>query len=494
MVSAACPGSEVAAEAAAAFAAASLVLPAGEGADLLGRARDLFALANTHRGSYAACAGDAGGFYASVSGYGDELAWAAAWIARASGLAADATVADSIAAEFNLDGRGGTPWAFSWDDKAAGVLALGAARGGPKAAQYAAALGRFVDSYRPGGSVPTTPKGLAYRDAWGPLRYAMSAAFLGVLTAAPPTPGAATVGAGDARAAWAAQQVGYALGDGGRSFVVGFGCSPPERPHHRASSCPSPPAACGWAALDAPGPNPHVLYGAMVGGPSADDTYVDSRRDYQRNEVALDYNAALSAAVGVLARRARLAGLAAPPPPTCGGGTAAPLALVPPPPPPRAAPVTPPPPPPPSPPPLRSATPPSTPPVPVSVSAPGPAGGAVVRQAGTNAWWVDVALMPATWQQAVVLHPTLGAVTMAADWSGGVSRGRAATSLSVGVNGAVLVRVVWADGTATRFVGGDDVLDHDHLERLIVHEGHISDRQPGESSQDRFNTRPRRKV
>ena len=34
------------------------------------------------------------------------------------------------------------------------------------------------------------------------------------------------------------------------------------------SSCPEPPASCtdGWAQ-NQPGPNPHVLYGALVGGP-----------------------------------------------------------------------------------------------------------------------------------------------------------------------------------------------------------------------------------
>ena len=34
--------------------------------------------------------------------------------------------------------------------------------------------------------------------------------------------------------AWAAQQVDYALGSTGRSFVVGFGTNPPLRPHHRS--------------------------------------------------------------------------------------------------------------------------------------------------------------------------------------------------------------------------------------------------------------------
>jgi hypothetical protein len=33
---------------------------------------------------------------------------------------------------------------------------------------------------------------------------------------------------------WAKSQIGYALGDTGRSFVVGFGVNPPTQPHHRA--------------------------------------------------------------------------------------------------------------------------------------------------------------------------------------------------------------------------------------------------------------------
>ena len=36
--------------------------------------------------------------------------------------------------------------------------------------------------------------------------------------------------------AWATQQVDYALGSSGRSFVVGFGVNPPVRPHHRGRS------------------------------------------------------------------------------------------------------------------------------------------------------------------------------------------------------------------------------------------------------------------
>lgn len=53
-------------------------------------------------------------------------------------------------------------------------------------------------------------------------------------------------------------QLGYALGDTGRSFVVGFGTNPPQQPHHRGASCPDTPATCGQAELENPGPNPQV--------------------------------------------------------------------------------------------------------------------------------------------------------------------------------------------------------------------------------------------
>ena len=45
----------------------------------------------------------------------------------------------------------------------------------------------------------------------------------------------------------------------------------------------------------------HVLYGALVGGPSApDDAYTDSRGDYVMNEVATDYNAGFTSALARL--------------------------------------------------------------------------------------------------------------------------------------------------------------------------------------------------
>jgi hypothetical protein len=99
---------------------------------------------------------------------------------------------------------------------------------------------------------------------------------------------------------FAKKQIGYALGDTGRSFVVGVGVNPPQRPHHRAASCPLPPAGCNQYQMNFDGPSPHVLTGALVGGPDQTDAYVDKRGDFVHNEVAMDYNAGFQSAIAAL--------------------------------------------------------------------------------------------------------------------------------------------------------------------------------------------------
>jgi hypothetical protein len=68
------------------------------------------------------------------------------------------------------------------------------------------------------------------------------------------------------------------------------------------SSCPDAPAVCDWNTFNSPDPNFHVLTGALVGGPDANDNYVDSRSDYISNEVTTDYNAGFQSAVAALVK------------------------------------------------------------------------------------------------------------------------------------------------------------------------------------------------
>ena len=99
---------------------------------------------------------------------------------------------------------------------------------------------------------------------------------------------------------FARNQINYALGDGGRSYVCGYGNNPPTQPHHRSSSCPDMPEQCDWDEYNNPGANYQVLNGALVGGPDDNDNYQDSRSDYVSNEVATDYNAGFQSALAGL--------------------------------------------------------------------------------------------------------------------------------------------------------------------------------------------------
>ena len=55
-----------------------------------------------------------------------------------------------------------------------------------------------------------------------------------------------------------------------------------------------------WNAAGNPGPNPNILYGALVGGPDQWDNWNDDRHDYRANEVAVDYNAGFQSALAAL--------------------------------------------------------------------------------------------------------------------------------------------------------------------------------------------------
>ncbi|TOF81066.1 glycosyl hydrolase family 9, partial [Vibrio parahaemolyticus] len=82
------PGSDLAGETAAALAAASIVfqdVDSAYAAEMLGVAKELYDFADNYRDIYDNSITDATQYYHSWSGYGDELAWAALWLARATG-------------------------------------------------------------------------------------------------------------------------------------------------------------------------------------------------------------------------------------------------------------------------------------------------------------------------------------------------------------------------------------------------------------------------
>lgn len=82
----------------------------------------LFEFGDKYRGRYDKSVQVVEGFYPSISGYKDELLWAALWLYRATGKYNYMLYAIVNAANF-----GGTTWSikeFSWDVKHPGVQIL----------------------------------------------------------------------------------------------------------------------------------------------------------------------------------------------------------------------------------------------------------------------------------------------------------------------------------------------------------------------------------
>ncbi|CAL4104842.1 unnamed protein product, partial [Meganyctiphanes norvegica] len=282
------PGSDLAGETSAAFSAAYMLFKDSDptyAATCLDHAKSLYKFADEHRAKYTDSIPEAANFYQSWGGYNDELAWAAAWLAKATGDSGYLSDAEGKYGDVYTE-----PQEFSWDDKSVGVMTLLYELTGKST--YQSDLQNFCDKIKD--DTQKTPGGLVFISQWGSLRYNANAMFI-LLQAA--ELGMKTSEYQD----FARGQIGYILGEGSqRSFVIGYGNNPPTKPHHRSSSCDLMPAPCSWDAFNNPGPNPQTLTGALVGGVDSNDNYNDDRGDYVSNEVACDYNAAFTGAVAAL--------------------------------------------------------------------------------------------------------------------------------------------------------------------------------------------------
>ncbi len=304
-ISESCPGPDLAAETAAAMAASSMVFKSTDPAyasTLLTHAQQLFAFAertvdpNDASGktrAYSNCITDAQGFYnATFGSYWDEVAWAAVWLFRATNDASYLTKARGYYARMPKENQSSTPtftWTQGWNDKEFGVYVLMAKLTGE--ASFKADAQRWLDYWAPGGAGKRSPAGLITVDVWGTMRYAANTAFLSFVYAD-------FIGSADPLFAkyhdFATRQINYILGANPRnsSYMVGFGANPPLNVHHRT-------AHGSWTDnINNPTNERHVLYGALVGGPTDDTSYdPNNRGDFQKNEVATDYNAGLTSAL-----------------------------------------------------------------------------------------------------------------------------------------------------------------------------------------------------
>ena len=233
------------------------------------------------------------GFYASWDYY-DDQAWAAGWLYRATN---DNKYKDFLNEYMNTSNKGssgmdGCQWGIystmSWNNVSMGAGILQAEITGDsadwkKVTEYLNGHGANSGDYY-------------FQEKWGSARY-NTAQQMAALVAT--KYGAASYND------WAKGQMDYIMGNKGvgsaspKCFVVGLTDNSPKNPHHRAAS--------GYSSYDEMGdstqtsPNGHTLVGALVGGPiDANGSYGDTLKDYEANEVTLDYNATLVGAAAGL--------------------------------------------------------------------------------------------------------------------------------------------------------------------------------------------------
>lgn len=310
------PGTDVAAETAAALASASLVFRTSDSAystTLLRHAKQLFTFADTNRKSYSESIPEVQTYYNST-GYGDELLWAASWLYHATG---EKTYFEYVTGKNGDDfANWGSPTWFSWDNKLAGaqVLLSRVSFFGPKDVSNSNVLQKYKDSAEAVmcGLLPKSPtttksrtkSGLVYISEWNSLQHPMASAFLAVIYSdymltsrtAKLSCNGQNFRPSDLRR-FATSQVDYVLGDNPMkmSYLVGYGDKYPQFVHHRGASIPTDATTgCkdGFKWLKSDKPNPNIATGALVGGPFLNESFIDSRNNSMQTEPST-YNSAL---------------------------------------------------------------------------------------------------------------------------------------------------------------------------------------------------------
>ena len=282
------PGTELAAETAASMAAASILfkeIDSTYSTTLLRHAIELYDFADQFRAKYVESVSNAQGFYNTYNGYIDELAWGAAWLYYATGeekyIQKYNVIADAEYSPYDPFRYVDCEGPISWDDKRPGAYVLIAKL--TKDEKRLKIAETYCDTIL---TQPKTPGGLWYDvqlSKWASNRYAANAAsMLAVYANMLPE--------GNLKRAeyikFVQSQIDYILGNNpaGINYVVGAEENSPKSVHHRGASGVNSPSS-------QPSFNVYTLYGALAGGPGADDSYKDDRSNYEMNEVALDYNA-----------------------------------------------------------------------------------------------------------------------------------------------------------------------------------------------------------
>jgi endoglucanase len=320
------PAADMTASAAAALAVMSILTKssnASYSAQCLKDAEALYTFSVANPGT-----GYSGGFYNS-SGYVDKEAWAAAWLYIATGTASYLNSIISTDSSGNYTGylqaivqnttdEWQNTWVMNWDTRWGGVFSLldPLVQGNSAVPAVVQTFIHYVDSWQvqywshvphanPSDTnfIPTTPAGFSYLTSWGSARYNTAAQLEALVYRKdfPSDPDSVLY------SNWAMGQMNYLMGDNPAnwSYIVGFGSNVPSVGSEvggsaTAASHPHQGGAQGSLTNNQSVPltDNHILWGALVGGPSSSDQPDDVTTDFVLNEVAVDYNAAF---VGALA-------------------------------------------------------------------------------------------------------------------------------------------------------------------------------------------------
>ncbi|KAL4516484.1 hypothetical protein Ndes2526B_g05083 [Nannochloris sp. 'desiccata'] len=273
------------------------------------KARAIYSWAKSApNGRYSAYYKDAVGSIYPSTDYVDDLTWAAAWLYKATG---DRSYLKDAEGFWKSDAGSADiypGWDSVWVPTAVLMRQIG--RSGVKIPGKKMYDSFYEKQFLPTwltadgtNSVTRTPKGMTHPSwsMWANLQFSTTTAMLMLQD----TIGNKSPPMRKAELKYATREVNYVLGSTGRSFIVGWGKSPPKNIHHAPSTCADSPEVCNWQNYFMKAGNAQTVYGAMVAGPGGKkrypdkpDYYLDVRSDYVTNEVSLNYNAGL---VGALA-------------------------------------------------------------------------------------------------------------------------------------------------------------------------------------------------
>lgn len=253
----------------------------------------LFSFAETHEKELSDNGDGPKSYYVS-SKWEDDYCWAAAWLYKITG---DHHYLEEIFPYY--DYYAAPCYVYCWNDMWGGVQCIlgeiideqypnfideykeAAGKSPYEEMDCWNSVAEAIQKYMTGGVGTITPAGYFWLNTWGSARY-NTAAQLMALVYDKYNHG----GKPGEYSEWAKEQMEYLLGDNplGRSYVVGYNENSAKFPHHRAAS--------GLTKCEDTDEQRYVLYGALVGGPDAEDNHNDVTADWIYNEVTIDYNAA----------------------------------------------------------------------------------------------------------------------------------------------------------------------------------------------------------